>query len=189
MKSQDVILGILREAPSSGYEIKQKLEQLFSHFYNASYGTIYPTLRTMEQAGLITKTSYEQEGRPTKHLYAITPKGEQEFAAYLASDIQDVEVKSDLMVRLYFGAYAEPALVEEWLVSTLRRTEATYARLSAEYAKWEPRLTPTQRICMKIGVTNTENLMLQLREGLTAVRAAPQAETAAEATVAAEAKE
>ena len=77
MNSQDVILGIIMYHSLSGYDIKHKLETIFSYFYNASYGTIYPTLSKMEKEGMITKESVIQEGRPNKNVYSITEEGQQ----------------------------------------------------------------------------------------------------------------
>lgn len=163
------------EADASGYEIKQKLEKLFSHFYNASYGTIYPTLGHMEKEGLITKRSLVQEGKPNKNIYSVTDKGRRQFQSYLASDIQEVEIKSDIMVRLYFGGFADPGLAEHWLETSIKKTELSLAKLSGEYARWESKLNPTQRICMRIGVTNTENILRNLKEGLALIRGNPEA--------------
>jgi len=55
LNSQDVILGILMKEALTGYQIKQLLENVFSNFYNSTYGTIYPTLARMEKERLITK--------------------------------------------------------------------------------------------------------------------------------------
>jgi DNA-binding PadR family transcriptional regulator len=158
------------ESSATGYEIKQKFEKLFSYFYNASYGTIYPTLSKMEKDGLITKQKIVQEGKPNKNIYRITDKGKEAFYAYLESDIQDIEIKSDFMIRLYFGKMAEPELAIKWLETGIRRTEQSLAKLYAEYERWKSTMSPTQLICIKIGITNMENLLNNLKEGLNQIR-------------------
>lgn len=85
MNIQDVILGILSEKPHSGYEIKRHFEEYFSFFFDASYGTIYPTLSKMEKLNLITKESVRQEGKPDKNVFTITSAGLDQFHAYLQS--------------------------------------------------------------------------------------------------------
>nr|WP_275422885.1 PadR family transcriptional regulator [Paenibacillus mucilaginosus] len=159
-------MGILMQSDASGYDIKQQFEKLFSYFYNASYGTIYPTLSRMEREGLITKENLVQTGKPNKNIYTITEKGKEAFRRYLESDIQEVEIKSDFMTRLYFGGLAEPELVHRWLESTIRSTEQSLARLQAEYEVSQPRISPTQLLCLKIGMTNMENILKNLQEGL-----------------------
>jgi DNA-binding PadR family transcriptional regulator len=171
MRSHDVILGMLMGSPSSGYEIKQKFEKIFSYFYNASYGTIYPTLKSMEQEGFITKESLIQDGKPNKNVYTITDKGKEEFYRYLSSDLQDVEFKSDFMVRMYFGEFAEPEKVEQWLRIAIEDTEKSLAKLTGDYSKWCGKMSPTQSICIKIGISNSENILRNLRQGLREIQA------------------
>jgi DNA-binding PadR family transcriptional regulator len=158
------------ESSASGYEIKKKLEKIFSHFYNASYGTIYPTLRKMENDGLITKQNVVQEGKPNKNIYTITEKGRQSFYQYLESDIQEVEIKSDFMIRLYFGKFAEPELVIKWMETGIQKTEKSLAKLYAEHEKWQFKMTPTQLICLNIGISNLQNILNNLKEGLIKIK-------------------
>jgi len=166
VQSQDVILGMLMKASLSGYEIKQHFETLFSHFYNASFGTIYPTLNRMERDGLLTKRSLAQVGKPNKNIYTITAKGRQAFYRYLESDIQETEVKSDFMLRLFFGEWADRDRTIQWLEDGIRRHERTLAKLYADREQWAAKLSPTQRVCLNIGIANTEGALQQLREGL-----------------------
>jgi len=42
-----VILGMLRNQPRSGYEIKQAVDNSTGFFWAASYGQIYPELRKL----------------------------------------------------------------------------------------------------------------------------------------------
>lgn len=158
------------ESSTSGYDIKQKFEKLFSYFYNASYGTIYPTLSNMEKEGLITKQNLVQEGKPNKNIYTITDKGKHAFYRYLESDIQDVEIKSDFMIRLFFGGLAAPGLVVRWLETGIRENERTLEKLRAERERVYPGLSPTQQICFDIGVTNIENILRNLKEGLDKIK-------------------
>lgn len=65
-----VILDILREKPSHGYEIIHALEDRFYGFYTPSAGTVYPTLQMLEDMGYVK--SLEQDGKKT---YTITDEG------------------------------------------------------------------------------------------------------------------
>lgn len=151
---------------ASGYDIKRTLEQVFSYFYNASYGTIYPTLGKMEKQGLIAKESIIQEGKPNKNVYTITEQGKAAFLSYLQSDIQPVEVKSDFMLRLFFGRYADPKLVIAWLEKNISQTEQNLKQLYSEYEQWKSHMSPTQLICIKIGISHAEGTLKSLQEGL-----------------------
>jgi len=65
-----VILGILKEKPSHGYEIIRALEDRYYGFYSPSAGSVYPTLQMLEDLGYVK--SSEQDG---KKIYTITDEG------------------------------------------------------------------------------------------------------------------
>lgn len=131
MTSQDVILGILMSESRSGYDIKSRLEQMCSYFFDASFGTIYPMLAKMEKEGWITKESVQQEGKPNKNVYTITDKGRERFRIYMESSLAHEVLRSDLLVRLQFGEFVEPGLAEQWFGESIRHTEELLNRLEA----------------------------------------------------------
>ena len=71
-----VILEMLENHPSYGYEIMRALEQRFHGFYSPSAGTIYPTLQWLQDLGYVTVA--EQDGRK---IYTITDEGRRFLAA------------------------------------------------------------------------------------------------------------
>ncbi|WP_395805406.1 PadR family transcriptional regulator [Archangium minus] len=48
---QFAILGMLCREPMSGYGLRQAIEQTVGHFWQESYGNLYPTLERMEAEG------------------------------------------------------------------------------------------------------------------------------------------
>jgi DNA-binding PadR family transcriptional regulator len=67
-----VILKLIAEQPSHGYELIKSVEQSAGGAYSPSPGVIYPTLTLLEELGYVTAT--EEAGG--KKLYTITPEGE-----------------------------------------------------------------------------------------------------------------
>jgi len=65
-----VILDLLKDKPSHGYEIIRALEERFHGFYSPSAGSIYPTLQLLEDMGYVK--SSEQDG---KKVHTITEEG------------------------------------------------------------------------------------------------------------------
>jgi len=65
-----VILDLLKDKPSHGYEIIRALEDRFHGFYTPSAGSVYPTLQLLEDMGYVT--SAERDG---KRVYTITDEG------------------------------------------------------------------------------------------------------------------
>jgi DNA-binding PadR family transcriptional regulator len=65
-----VVLDLLRERPSYGYEIIRALEERFGGLYTPSAGTVYPTLQMLEEMGYVTASQTD-----AKKTYTITPEG------------------------------------------------------------------------------------------------------------------
>src|ERR687897_803973 len=65
-----VILDLLEDEPSHGYEIIRKLEERSRGFYSPSPGSVYPTLQLLEDMEYVSATQ-----RDGKKVYAITDEG------------------------------------------------------------------------------------------------------------------
>jgi DNA-binding PadR family transcriptional regulator len=65
-----VILDLLKDKPSHGYEIMRGMEERFHGLYSPSAGSVYPTLQLLEDMGYVK--SAEQDG---KKVYTITEAG------------------------------------------------------------------------------------------------------------------
>lgn len=91
------ILGLLNESPMHGYEIRKRLSSLLGAFRAFSYGSLYPTLRRLQQAGWIDEEGpLEAPGsaslagglgsrsRRGKRVYKLTAEGKEHFATLLA---------------------------------------------------------------------------------------------------------
>ena len=70
-----IILKLISEKPSHGYEIIKAIEERLGGAYSPSPGIVYPALTLLEEQGLIR---VETTDGPRK-LYAITPEGETEL--------------------------------------------------------------------------------------------------------------
>jgi len=98
---ENIILGCLTHRPMSGYEIKRLISISTSLFYNASYGSIYPTLKKLEDFGLVQSNEVVENGR-FKKIYTLTAEGQQEFMEWLQNPPKPIVIKNDMLVRLFF---------------------------------------------------------------------------------------
>jgi len=117
-----VILGLLRENPLYGYEIKQIIEEHMSDWTSIAFGSIYFALDKLGDEGFVDKISVEQEGRrPSRSVYQITSPGRQEFLRLLRESWQNVEREYfTLDICLFF----KDALPTEEIVAYLRSRQA-----------------------------------------------------------------
>jgi DNA-binding PadR family transcriptional regulator len=67
-----VVLKLLLEQPSYGYQLIKTMEQRLAGGYTPSAGVVYPTLTMLEEEGLAVSSSENN-----KKVYAVTPEGIQ----------------------------------------------------------------------------------------------------------------
>jgi DNA-binding PadR family transcriptional regulator len=99
-----VILALVSEKPSHGYEIIKAIEERLSGGYAPSPGVVYPTLTLLEEEGLATSSS---EGN--KRLYSLTEEGKE----YLKTNDATVKAIFGRMekARKMFGRGRSPQIV------------------------------------------------------------------------------
>jgi DNA-binding PadR family transcriptional regulator len=87
-----VILGLLRERPLYGYEIKQIIEEHMSDWTSIAFGSIYFALDKLAEEKFVEKVEVEQKGkRPSRSVYQITDAGRNEFLHLLRGSWQQFE--------------------------------------------------------------------------------------------------
>jgi DNA-binding PadR family transcriptional regulator len=73
---------------------------MFSHFIDASYGSIYPALTQLTAEGLLTVRAEEQTGKPDKKVYAITAEGRAALARALSVKPAKDKFKSEFLFQM-----------------------------------------------------------------------------------------
>jgi PadR family transcriptional regulator, regulatory protein AphA len=102
-------LGFLSTREATGYEIKKEFEEgLFSHFIEASYGSIYPALNQLAADGLVTVREEEQSGKPDRKVYAITTKGHGVLSQWLSVVPARDKYKSEFLFQMLLQHYLSP---------------------------------------------------------------------------------
>lgn len=121
MKEQELILlGLLKESPKHGYEIKTKIKEILSLFAGISLKSIYYPLRMLEKKGLVIKHIGKQGRRPERFVYALTEKGESYFYKLLDESFLNFRrPQFSLDLSLYFLYHIKPALAKRRLRARL----------------------------------------------------------------------
>jgi DNA-binding PadR family transcriptional regulator len=84
------VLGLLREAPLHGYELRKRLNTVLGSFRALSYGSLYPALRDLQAAGLICEETPDERadrpltGRRAKISYRLTAEGKERLQELLS---------------------------------------------------------------------------------------------------------
>lgn len=102
-KMDCVILGLLSHEALTGYEIKKRMDTTLSFFWGASFGSIYPTLSTLEKTGLVIKEEIKEGGR-NKAIYHITEEGRIYLKKWLLIPVEKDELRMETLLKLFFGS-------------------------------------------------------------------------------------
>jgi PadR family transcriptional regulator, regulatory protein AphA len=112
MNVRTLCLGILSLQEASGYEIKKDVEDgLFSHFIDASFGSIYPALTQLAAEGYVTVREEEQTGKPDKKVYAITDAGRNALARAISVSPAKDKYKSEFLFQMLLQDYLSPEMM------------------------------------------------------------------------------
>jgi PadR family transcriptional regulator, regulatory protein AphA len=112
MNVRTLCLGILSQQEASGYEIKKDIEDgLFSHFIDASFGSIYPALTQLAGEGFVTVREQEQTGKPDKKVYAITEAGRNALAKAISVVPAKDKYRSEFLFQMLLQDYLSPEMM------------------------------------------------------------------------------
>jgi len=98
---ENIMLGFLMQKEMSGYDLKQWMAECTSYFFDASFGSIYPALKRMEDKGYIVCRE-TVEGSKFKKLYSITEAGKSYFLGWLEKPITFTKSNHSYLVNIYF---------------------------------------------------------------------------------------
>ena len=97
------LLGALMSGPRHGYEILQFLNVSLGFIWHVGTSQLYALLRRIEQKGLLTSTLQTQASRPSKRVFALTPKGRAVFLDWLNSPAEHVrDLRIEFLAKLFF---------------------------------------------------------------------------------------
>jgi DNA-binding PadR family transcriptional regulator len=151
------MLGLLKEQPLHGYELKKRLGETLGSLWGVSYGSLYPALRRLERSGAIeivepatparsapvptgsvkgdlaaarlraVADRLASGGRRTRKAYRITEAGETLFVELMLGDDDRGDDERAFALKLAFCRHLPPAARLSLLE---RRRDALRARLA-----------------------------------------------------------
>ena len=146
------ILGLLKEQPLHGYELKKRLGETLGSLWGISYGSLYPALRRLEHDGTIEIVESDTVAVPmpatgsldgdlaaarlrrptkatrrTKKAYRLTPRGDARLSQLLLDDDVSGDDERTFALKLAFCRHLDPDARLELLT---RRRAALADRLA-----------------------------------------------------------
>lgn len=118
------ILGLLRDNPGTGYEIRKVFETALLRRFSSSPGSIYPALKRLETEELIAR------GKPRKGPYAITESGRRALVDWLTRPVTSRDVERDEDILLLKFVFMEGLVGLERRLAFLASLESAADELS-----------------------------------------------------------
>src|SRR5215213_10141434 len=105
-----VILLALREWNSYGYELMERAARFGFEAMNP--GTLYRTLRQMEEDGVVESEWETSRGGPARRMYSITDAG-RAYLDFWAKSLEQYQQTMDNFFRMYTGRPPRPESDDE----------------------------------------------------------------------------
>jgi DNA-binding PadR family transcriptional regulator len=193
------VLGLLKDQPLHGYELKKRLGETLGFLWGVSYGSLYPALRRLERSGAIASVASEApaalpspptgsitgdvaaarlramaerlsaSGRRTRKAYQITAAGEALFAELLMGNDAHGDDEKAFALKLAFCGHVQPAQRIELL---LHRRRALAERLERQAHSGSARDDRYTRSLVEHRKKSTQRDLEWVDELITAERAA-----------------
>jgi DNA-binding PadR family transcriptional regulator len=122
-----VLLGLLTQAPASGWDLKRRLTEDPARGWDADLSQIYPTLRRLLRAGFVSLKRRRSPQGPPRREYRVTTSGRRELRKWLAEPY--------VLPRPHDGTIARLALLERSLAPERLRRLQEYRSLLADGLK------------------------------------------------------
>lgn len=123
-KTKYILLGLMAHTPQTGYTIKKAIEYEYSHYWQESFGQIYPTLRQIEEEGLAEILEDHDTGNARgQKLYQITEKGRIVLKDWLNQAPEIERLRYEILVKVSFGEATNPGTILKHLEEFVKRNE------------------------------------------------------------------
>lgn len=167
------ILGLLREAPMHGYELRKRLNTSLGVFRAFSYGSLYPCLKTLVGQGWLAEDSgggsqdalaASLSGRRAKIVYRLTAEGKERFEELLAQTGPDTWEDEHFGVRFAFFGQTTRDVRMRVLEGRRSRLEERLDKMGASLARTREKLDDYTLELQRHGMESVEREVRWLDE-------------------------
>lgn len=129
-RTRYVVLGMLTLGPVTGYGLRQRIAGSVGHFWQESYGQLYPTLRQLAAEGLVEARAARGGPGRAGATYHITASGRAALAGWLALPPVLEPQRNEVLLKVFFAGAVAPQV-------TARNLEGVAARVRGELEQLE----------------------------------------------------
>ena len=147
MSVPHAVLGLLREEPRHGYDLKRLVDRYFAPEHPVAFAQIYATLERLEKRGRVRVASVERAEGPDRRRYAITDDGIEELDRWIGEPLEpephlQAALFTKVVLAILVGRPVTPIVDAERHahlermreLTAIRRTATLPVALLADYA-------------------------------------------------------
>ena len=118
------VLGMLTRGERSGYDLLKAIEGGVGFFWTPAKSQLYALLPKLVERGLLKARRVEQEKRPDKTLYRITPAGRHALRDGLMQASPAVD-RNAFELRVFFGEHLRPGALRKMIEAGATHSRST----------------------------------------------------------------
>ena len=136
MSVPHAVLGLLRQEPRHGYDLKRLVDRYFAPEHPVAFAQIYATLDRLERRGRVRIAGIERAEGPDRRRYAITDEGIEELERWLSDPLEPephlgAALFTKIVLAILAGRPVVPIIDSEWHAHLERMRELTAVRREA----------------------------------------------------------
>ncbi len=120
MALRDAVLAALLGGESSGYDLAKSFDASVANFWTATPQQLYRELDRLAADGLIEARVVQQERRPNKRIFSLTPAGHAAIMAFTAAPPKPSTFRDELLIKVNALDGGDPAAVRDLVADQLR---------------------------------------------------------------------
>lgn len=134
------LLGLLAIRPDYGYDLYQRIVADLGQVWHISLSQTYNILNRLKAQGFVLESIQDQEKRPSRRQFQLTPAGRRRFQTWLDAPTHDSvrAIRVEFTTRLYFANLIDPPKAQRLIDSQIANTRAGSQRLHQNLATLPP---------------------------------------------------
>ena len=106
MSLEMALLGFLSYRPMTGYDMKKMTDNV-GPSWTAPQSQIYTALHSLEKRELVTVEVVQQDTKPNRKLYHMTPKGEEALQEWMSEAHPPRVLRNPFLLQLWFAGLVD----------------------------------------------------------------------------------
>jgi DNA-binding PadR family transcriptional regulator len=145
MSLRHALLAILAVEPLTGYDLTKYFDRSAANVWHAPHSQIYPELRKLESAGLVTAESVARGDHGVKRTYSITKAGLDVLVEWVEEATPPAPVRDDFHLKATYLEYGSFANARRQFEAHLDHHEELRRRWDVHVQVLEQRATALMR--------------------------------------------